>query len=79
MTPILTDEHHVEEPLAELERQLIATYLARWGQDLHALMARDDADARRLLAEASRYASVKLSEVESRSHFVRELHGEGCR
>jgi hypothetical protein len=79
MTPIPGDEHHVEEPLAELERQLITTYLARSGQDLHALMARDDADARRLLADASRYASVKLSEVESRSHFVRELHGEGCR
>jgi hypothetical protein len=43
---------------------------------MQALLARDDQEARRLLAEASRYASVKLSEVEARSHYVRSLHGE---
>jgi hypothetical protein len=67
---------HLEEPLAQLERQLISAYLAGAGHDLDALRERDDAEARKLLAEASRYASGKLSEVEARSHFVRELHGE---
>ena len=71
-----TDMRRLEEPLAELERQLITAYLAGAGQELSALLARDDAEARELLAEASRYASVKLSEVEARSHFVRSLHGE---
>ena len=66
----------LEEPLAQLERQLISAYVAGAGQDLDALLAREDAEARRLLAEASRYASGKLSEVEARAHFVRELHGE---
>ena len=66
----------LEEPLARLERQLISAYLAAAGQDLDVLLARDDAEARRLLAEALRYASGKLSEVEARSHFVRELHGD---
>ncbi len=66
----------LEEPLAELERQLIRAYLADAGHDLPALLARDDEEARRLLVEASRYASVKLSEVEARSHFVRALHGD---
>ena len=66
----------LEEPLAELERQLISAYVAGAGHDVHALLARDDEEARRLLAEASRYASVKLSEVEARSHYVRALHGD---
>ena len=66
----------LEEPLAQLERQLISAYLAGAGHDFDALLAREDEAARKLLAEASRYASGKLSEVEARSHFVRELHGE---
>jgi hypothetical protein len=69
-------ERPLEEPLAELERQLIKDYVAGEGHDLGTLLARNDEDARRLLAEASRYASVKLSEVEARSHYVRLLHGE---
>ena len=32
--------------------------------------------ARRLLAEASGYASAKLSEVEARSHYLHNLHGQ---
>jgi hypothetical protein len=27
------------------------------------------------MAEASTYASMRLTEIESRSHFVEELHG----
>jgi hypothetical protein len=65
----------VEQPLAALERQLIGAYLAGAGQDLHTLMVRKDEEARTLLANASRYASEKLSEIEARSQFVRELHG----
>jgi hypothetical protein len=66
----------LEEPLAELERQLITAYLAGAGYDFHALITRDDEEARKLLTEASRFASQKLSEVESRSHYLWKLHGE---
>lgn len=76
MTTIYTGRAPREEPLARLERQLIGAYLAGAGHELDALLARDDAEARRLLTDASRYASGKLSEVEARSHFVRQLHGE---
>jgi hypothetical protein len=76
MTTSDADLRRLEEPLAQLERQLINAYVEGAGQELSALLARDDAEARHLLAEASRYASVKLSEVEARSHFVRSLHGE---
>ena len=65
----------LEEPLAELERQLIKAYLAAAGEDFHSLMARDDDAAKKLLVEASLYASERLSEIESRSHYLRRLHG----
>jgi hypothetical protein len=66
----------LHEPLAGLEHQLISAYVAGAGHDLRELLARSDEDAKRLLAEASRYASAKLSEIEARSHYVHHLHGE---
>jgi len=47
----------VSDPLADLERELIRAYLAGAGHDFQSLVARTDDDARRLLAEASKYAS----------------------
>lgn len=70
------DRPPLEEPLAELERQLISAYLAGAGQDLHTLLMRNDEEARKLLTDASLYAAAKLTEVESRSHYLRKLHGE---
>jgi hypothetical protein len=55
---------------------LISAYVAGTGHDLHALLARTDDEARRLLADASRYASAKLSEIEARSQYLHKLHGE---
>jgi len=70
------DMQPLHEPLADLERQLIHAHVASAGHNLVELLARSDEEARRLLAEASRYASAKLSEVEARSHYLHELHGE---
>jgi hypothetical protein len=70
------DKQPMHDPLAELERHLISAYVAGAGHDLDELRARTDEEARRLLAEASRYASAKLSEIEARSHYLHELHGE---
>jgi len=64
----------LEEPLAELERRLIDEYLRKQGHDPDALRRRHDEAARKLLSEASTYAATKLTEIESRSHYVRELH-----
>jgi hypothetical protein len=69
-TPPATD------PLAEIERHLIHAYLAGAGQDFDELTSRDDNDARRLLADASRYASSRLSEMEARLHYLRGLQGQ---
>ena len=70
------DTQPMEDPLAELERHLISAYLAGAGHDLADLQGRTDEEAHTLLAEASRYASAKLSEVEARFRYVRHLHGE---
>ena len=71
-----TDRPPLEEPLAELERQLISAYVAGAGQDLEALLVRNDDAARQLLADASLHASDKLSEIEARSHLLRKLRGQ---
>lgn len=67
MTTNQTERPPLEEPLAVLERQLISAHLAGAGHDFPTLLTRNDEVARTLLAEASRYASDKLSEVESRA------------
>jgi hypothetical protein len=75
MMPKDDEMRPMEEPLAELERQLIGAYLAGAGENFQSLMARNDDAARKLLAEASLYASDRLCEIESRSHYLRKLHG----
>ena len=68
------DVRPMEEPQAELERRLIDDYLKKAGYDPDALRARHDDEARKLLTAASVHAAAKLTEIESRSHYVRDLH-----
>jgi hypothetical protein len=76
MPTLHDDTPQIHEPLAELEHQLISAYVAGAGHDLRALLARTDADAKRLLTEASNYASTKLCEIEARSQYLHQLHGQ---
>lgn len=66
----------MREPLAELERELITAYLAGAGHELEAVLQRRDEQARQLLVAASLYAAARLTEVESRSHYLRNLRGQ---
>jgi hypothetical protein len=68
------DTPPLEEPLAELERRLIDDYLRAAGHDPIALRASHDEASRKLLIQASIHAAMKLTEVESRAHYVRDLH-----
>jgi hypothetical protein len=70
------DTAPLHEPLAELEHQLISAYVAGAGYALDDLLARTDETSRRLLAEASSYASARLCEIEARSQYVHQLHGQ---
>ena len=76
MTRDQEDRPPLHDLLADLERHLISAYVTGAGHDLEELLARTDDEARRLLAEASQYASAKLSEVEARSQYLHHLHGE---
>jgi hypothetical protein len=70
------DIEPMHEPLAELEREFVAAYVAGTGHSVDALRARDDAEAHDILVRASLYASSRLSEVEARLHYLRAIRGE---
>lgn len=74
MTNDRVDLPPLTEPLAELERRIIDDYLRDHGHDPGTLRQSSDLHARQILAAAATYASTRLSEVEARSHYVRELH-----
>jgi hypothetical protein len=63
-----------EAPLARLEQSLIDEYVRMHGHDPEKLWELVAVERDALLRGASLYASGKLSEVETRSHFVHELH-----
>jgi len=63
-----------EAPLARLEQSLIDEYLRLHGHDPAKLADLVAAERDALLRSASVYASCRLSEVETRSHYVHELH-----
>lgn len=64
----------VEAPLSHLERALIDEFIRARGYDPLTLSNLPAQDREMLLREASLHASAKLAEVESRSHFVHDLH-----
>ena len=66
----------IEEPLAQLERELMTAYIAGAGENIETLVTRTDETARRLLTDASMYATARLAEVETRLHYLRSLRGE---
>ena len=66
----------IEEPLAQLERELMTAYVAGAGEDIETLTSRTDEHARRLLVDASMYASSRLSEIEARLHYLSSLRGQ---
>ena len=76
MSPDYSDVSPLEEPLAGLERELIDEFLRATGHTAEELRARGDAQSRHLLAEAATYAAARLTEVETRAHYIRSLRGE---
>ena len=72
----IRDTRPLEEPLAELERNIIDDFVRGAGFDPATVRTSTDADARKVLALAAAYASGRLSEVESRLHYLRSLRGQ---
>ena len=68
--------HPLHQPLDELERNLIDEFVRSAGHDPVVLRARNDTAARQILAAAAAHATGRLSEVESRLHYLRSLRGQ---
>ncbi len=63
-----------EDPQSKLERKYIQEYLRSKGTSLESLGQLPKAEQQHLMREASRYASLKLAEVESRAKFRHDIH-----
>ena len=71
-------EASVGDPLSELERAFMAEFLQDRGHTLERVRMLPPAEAHALLRQASIYASCRLTEVESRAHFVDDMHRPGA-
>lgn len=72
MTVSVENRPVMEQSAAQLEIALMEEYL---GQPLQSLALLPEDEAARLRAEASRYASARLAEIEARAGFVHHLAG----
>jgi hypothetical protein len=66
---------HVDMPLRQLEQSLIDGFVRARGYDPARLTELPPEEMHALLKDASIHASAKLTEIESRSHYLDELHG----
>jgi len=69
-----TETHALEVPLGRLERSLIDDFVRARGYDPNTLVDLPENDREKLLADACIYASMRLVEVEARSHFLDKIH-----
>jgi hypothetical protein len=70
------DVRPITDITARLEQQFIEEYIRQRGHTPGHLEALGEADRRALLRDATKHAAAKLAEVESRAHYIREIHGE---
>jgi hypothetical protein len=64
------------DPAASMERSLIDEFLQTRGHSLASLHQLPEDEAKALLTAASLHASMRLTEVESRAHFVEGIKGD---
>jgi hypothetical protein len=67
----------VGDPRSVLERAIMAEFLQDRGHTFSSACALPPPEAHTLLQQASVYASCRLTEVESRAHFVDDMHAPG--
>jgi hypothetical protein len=70
-----SDPAVLEDPHAQLEKEFLAEYIRSHLPPETSLEGLSPAATRQLLAEASRYASARLAELETRARLVTEVHG----
>ena len=77
MTADRDERPPVQAPLSGLERTLIDEFVRMRGYDPAHLTELSVGERDALLKDASLHASSKLAEIESRAHYVHELHESG--
>ena len=78
----MRDEPYVrplQDQTAILEQSFIDDFLRMRGHDSATIRSLPAAERDTLLKQASTYAGAKLAEVESRAHYVHDVHGHGER
>jgi hypothetical protein len=68
------DEFVVSDQTAQLEQAYITEFLQRRGHTFATLRSLSQPEVDALMKEASVYASARLTEVESRAHYVHDIH-----
>lgn len=68
----------LDEPKAALEKALIEEYLIEQGYSLEKLKELPERVVKQLMKEATKYASLKLEEIEARAHLVEEIQDKGA-
>lgn len=75
MTARPLDDTTARMAQAYLERAYLEEYLGGLGYSLEQLHTLSAAQSRSLMRDASLFASMRLTEVETRSSLIEELHG----
>ena len=75
-TKPIQDVDAIEDRNAVLEKALIEEYLKEHGYSHESLKKLPPKLVKKIMQEASQYASLKMEEVEARAHFVKELHDD---
>ncbi len=65
----------MEDPEARLEQMYIEEYLHGKGHTWESARKLPEEETKRLMTEASTFASTKLAEVNARAHAVEDIHG----
>jgi len=66
----------MQDQTAILEQAFIDDFIRMRGHDAASLRNLPAVERDALLRQASTYAAAKLSEVESRAHYVHDIHGD---
>lgn len=75
MAAEIVDDTTARIAQAYLEWAYVEEYLRSIGYSLEQLQRLPGARSKELMRDASLFASMRLTEVEARSHLVEELHG----
>jgi len=62
------------DPTAQLENAFIREFLEQRGHSTASLLTLQESERHLLLEQASRWASIRLAEVEARAHYIQDLH-----